>query len=82
MPFRMNGPPMPSIPGPAPCALPGIFAERLDFILQGMADRDSERVPIDPHHHVVEILPMIRAAFPDIELPLVDHLMGQGANQL
>lgn len=82
MAFWMNGPPMAPIARATANALPHILAQRQHLVVEGVPDRDPQRVTIDSLHHSAKIIPVVRAAFPDVELPLVDHLVGKGANQL
>lgn len=77
---RFDGPALAPVDATTLPASPGEFGESQHFFLQRMVERDRQRaVAIHLGHLAQEVLSMIRAAFQDIVLPLMDHFMGDGA---
>ena len=58
-------------------AMPLVASQRIDPLLQRVMDRDIQTVLIHHCHQMAEIMAVVRPAFPDVKLPLMDHLMGQ-----
>ena len=53
-----------------------------DLLLKPMIDRDGQfAAAVHLVHLAQEILPVIRAPFENVELPLMNHLMRNGANE-
>ncbi len=78
----LNAPALSLVNVPAVLAAPGILCQRGDFFAQRVVDRDPQPVLIHPGHHATKIGAMIRAAFQDIVLPLVNHFVRQGHDGL
>ena len=73
----LNAPALPPVDGAAVLAAPGIFGQSSYFFAEGVVDRDAETIFIHPCHHATKIQSVIRAAFQNIVLPLMDHFMRQ-----
>jgi hypothetical protein len=58
-------------------AMPLIAAQGIDAIIQRVMDGDIQTVLIHDRHDAAKIISVVRPAFSDVELPLVDHLMRQ-----
>ena len=58
-------------------AAPGILVESGDRVEKVVTQTDGHPIPIHLLHLAAKVRPMIRPALTDIELPLVNHLVGE-----
>ena len=61
---------------------PGVFGQRMDGLIQRVADRDPETVAVHDRHHSMKLGPVIRVPLQNIVLPLVNHLVRQRPDNL
>lgn len=78
----LYGPALAAVDAAALAAAPGEFREGLHFCLKRMVDRDSQfAVTIHLAHLAEKVRSVVRSAFEQVELPLMDHFMGEGADE-
>ena len=83
VPTRFNRSPLASVHSPAFLTAPGKSCEGEHFLLQRMVDGDGQcTAPIHLGHLAEKIRPMIRPPFQDVELPLMNHFVGQRVHDL
>jgi hypothetical protein len=83
MPSRLNRPPLAPIDAAALPAPPREAGEGEHFVLQRVVDRNGEgAVAIHFCHLAEKIRSMAGASLENVILPLMDHLMGQRADEL
>ncbi len=80
MPFRRQRLSLTTIGMSAPSAPPHKLRERFDCLGQRMIHRNAQSIGIHHVHDSSKFTPMRRAALLHIKLPLMNHLMGQGAS--
>ena len=80
MPFRRQRVSLTTIGMSAPSAPPHKLRERFDCLGQRMIHRNAQSIGIHHVHDSSKFTPMRRAALLHIKLPLMNHLMGQGAS--
>ena len=79
----LNRPPLASVDTAALPAAPSEAGEVKHFLLERMVDRDRQgAVPIHLGHLPQKFSSMIRPPFEDVVLPLMDHLVREGADEL
>lgn len=71
-----------TVHAPALRAPPCVSAQGLDHRPQAMRLPQHQPVPLDRLQLALKIGPVVRATLEDIILPLMDHLMREGAEQL
>jgi len=67
---------------PASSALPGVRGKCPDRLVVPMADRDAQSIAVHGRHFARKVRSVIRSSFEHIELPLVNHLVRQRADDL
>ena len=72
---------LPVIIMPAVRASPGVFRQRMNGLIQGMADRNAEPIPIHDGHQPMKLRPVVRPPLQNIVLPLMNHFMRQRADE-
>lgn len=79
---RLYGPALAPIDAAALAAAPGEFREGKYFGLKGVVDRDGQfSVSIHLRHLAEKVRSVVRSAFKQIILPLMDHFMSKGADE-
>jgi len=82
MPRWLNRVPLPAVQASTISAPPGESRQGAHFSLQRVVDRDGDFAgAIHLHHFPQKIQTVIRPPFQHIELPLMDHLMGEGIEE-
>jgi hypothetical protein len=79
---RTNSPALPGIGPSASLTFPSIFGQALYGIFEGVVNCDVQSLPIHLGHLAAKVCSMVRAAFEDVKLPLMNHLVGQRVHQL
>jgi hypothetical protein len=83
VPAWLDGFALPTIDLSAVCATPSKSRQGQHFFLQLMVGGDGDVARTIHLRHLPEKIPsVVRPPFQHIELPLVDHLMGEGIQQL
>lgn len=79
----LNRPPMAAVNPAALAAAPGKAGQGMHFLLERMIDRDGEfAITIHFAHLSQKVRAMVRAPSEDVVLPLVNHFMCEGADEL
>jgi len=82
VPFRLNGLALTAIHSSAILTAPGKLGQRLHFIVERVVDRNRDHpAPVHLGHLPHKIRAVIRLPLQDVELPLMNHFMGQGVEQ-
>lgn len=80
---RLDRPPLAMVNAAALPAAPGKAGQGEHFLLEGMVDRDGQcAVPIHFGHLSEKFSSVIRPPLEDVVLPLMNHLMREGADEL
>jgi len=74
--------PLSFIDFPASSALPGVRGKCPDRLVEPVPDRDAEPIAVHGRHLVGKVRSVVRSSLEDIELPLVNHLVRQRADDL
>lgn len=83
MPRWLDRVPLPVIQASTVFAAPGKSRQGANFFLQRVVDRDGDFAgSIHLRHFQEKIQAVIRPPFQHIELPLMNHLMGEGIEEL
>lgn len=78
VPTRFNRSPLALVHSPAFLTAPGKSCEGEHFLLQRMVDGDGQgAAPIHLGHLAKKVRSMIWPPFQDVELPLMNHFVGQ-----
>src|SRR5262245_18194847 len=79
----LNCPPLAAVDPAALAAAPGKAGQCMHFLFERMIDRDGEfAITIHFGHLSQKIRPMVRTSLEDVVLPLVNHFMCEGADEL
>ena len=80
---RLNRPSLPPVDTPATAATPRETGQRQHFLLERVVEGDAQSaVSVHLRHFSQKVRSMIRPPLEDIELPLMDHFMGKGTDEL
>lgn len=77
-----NGAPLSFIDFPASATLPGVFGKCPDRLVEPMADGDTQAIVVHGGHLAGKVRSVIRSSLEHVELPLVNDLMRQRAEDL
>jgi hypothetical protein len=71
-----DGPTVPPVDTSTTDAMPLVAGQRINAVVQTVMDCDFQSVLIHHPHQVAEVISVVRPAFFDVKLPLMNHFVG------